>query len=210
MTFKIKRISIDRYGPLDANLDINPEFQCIFGPNESGKTLLIDAILKMTLPRDLQKLYGEELQRVDDQVHGWILLDVNGEEKEIADYTDAEEILPLDLVNLRDLLVIRNSDLHMFNQAECLDRATDLMMGLRTGEIGEIKSALKERGQLTDARMDISTAGGRGSAGEQLKLAKKLVKGIDEYHGKVKQSEIPKLESRIITKSSRLAKLEIK
>ncbi|MGV9170298.1 MAG: ATP-binding protein [Promethearchaeia archaeon] len=209
MTFKIQQIGVNRYGPLeDTKLDIDPEFQCIFGPNESGKTLLIDAILKMTLSSDLQKLYGKELQRVIDDVHGWVLLDVDGEEQEITNYADAEEILPLNLANLRDLLVIRNSDLQMLDQAECLDRATDLMMGLRTREIADIKSALKDRGQLTDTRMDISSSGGKGSAGEQLKLAKNLSKEIEEYHNEVKQSEIPKLESRIIELSSDLKELK--
>ncbi|MGM0687522.1 MAG: ATP-binding protein [Promethearchaeati archaeon] len=95
----------------------------------------------------------------------------------------------------------------MLEQADCLDRATDLMMGLRTGEIAKIKSALKNRGQLTDTRMEISSAGGKSSAGKQLESAESLLKDIDEYYRSVQESEIPKLESRIIELSGKLKEL---
>lgn len=199
MSFTIRQIRISKYGPLeDCKIKVNPTFQCIFGPNESGKTLIIDAVLKMALPSKLHSYLSEDLRRVDGKAHGWLMVDVDGEEHELSDSKDAHEILPIELENLRDLLVVRNSDLHNFNEAGCLNRATDLMMGLRTDEIQKIENALKERGQLTQTTLDISSAGGLGSAGKQLELAKKLHSDIEKYIAVTKESGISGLETEII------------
>lgn len=205
MTFKIRQIGISKYGPLeDCKIDLNPNFQCIFGPNESGKTLIIDAVLKMALPSKLHTYLAEDLQRVDGKAHGWITIDVDGKKHEISDSKKANEILPIDLENLRDLLVVRNSDLYNFNEAGCLSRATDLMMGLRTEEIERIQEALKERGQLTPTNLDISTAGGPESAGNQISLARELRSDIGKYLAEVGNTEVSEAESKIIRLTTEL------
>ncbi|TFG10195.1 hypothetical protein EU538_02695 [Candidatus Thorarchaeota archaeon] len=208
MTFKMRQLGIAKYGPLeDTKIDIDPTFQCIFGPNESGKTLIIDAVLKMLLPKEYQRYFGQEIQRVDGQAHGWILVDIDGDEYELSDSKDIDESIQLDLQSLRDLLVVRNSDLHMFDQASCLDRATDLMMGLRTGEIEIIQEELRNRGQLTEKRMDISAEGGPGSAKNQLDAAKNLLQSIGEYLKGIEEDEVVRRESRIIDLSAQYAEL---
>ncbi len=47
---RMKEINIHSYGPL-ANLSIKDlgDFTLIFGENESGKTLLLDAIIRMMI-----------------------------------------------------------------------------------------------------------------------------------------------------------------
>jgi HAMP domain-containing protein len=208
MTVKIHQIGVTKYGPLeDVKIDISPGFQCIFGPNESGKTLIIDAILKMVLPSKHQTPFGSELQRVHEEAHGWIVLDVDGEAYEITDSRDIARIDQFDSESLRDLLVVRNSDLRMLDQAGCLERATDLMMGLRTGEIRTIQEELRNRGQLTETRMEISSAGGNSSAGNQLRFATSLLESIDEYLSDLKEDEIAQRETEIINLAARLEEL---
>ena len=47
---RIKKIHIIKYGPVTGlELDIGPGLQVIMGNNEAGKTLTIEAIIKMLL-----------------------------------------------------------------------------------------------------------------------------------------------------------------
>ena len=58
---KIKECAITRYGPLpDLGRRTFTEFNLIFGENESGKTLILDAIIKMLFSKksEFNKFHG--------------------------------------------------------------------------------------------------------------------------------------------------------
>lgn len=71
---RIKRILISRYGPIsDIDLKPKPGLQVIYGRNEAGKTLSIDAMIKMMVgdkDRDFK-----DIDRVSESPEGFILFE---------------------------------------------------------------------------------------------------------------------------------------
>ncbi|MBN2231180.1 MAG: AAA family ATPase [Candidatus Thorarchaeota archaeon] len=203
---KIKKISLLKYGPLeDRTYSINQSFQCITGPNESGKTLLIDAIIKFLLPIKTQSPYGKELHRISEPPHGLLLMDLNGEEVEVSG-SSSVDLLNESLEDIRDLLIIRNSDLEILKQESCFDRATDKLLGLRSADINVIIAALKAEGSLTEKTLEISRAGSIENPGNQLDIARQLLASIKNYLARddvasIKNNELEILE---ITESLRI------
>jgi len=81
---RIKKIHIIKYGPINAlELDISPGLQVIMGPNESGKTLTIDAVIKMLLEGKTRDF--EHIDRVSQEPEGYILFeDSQGKEQKVG------------------------------------------------------------------------------------------------------------------------------
>lgn len=76
---EIREIAINHYGPLrDVKYCPRPGLQIFHGPNESGKTLLLDSILKLLLGNRLRDFAG--IDRVPDPPRAelpWSLMDGN-------------------------------------------------------------------------------------------------------------------------------------
>jgi len=173
---------IDKYGPLsDIDLVLNRGFQCIYGPNESGKTLLIDALLKRCLSKKERKKMSGLLDRVDHEPKGWIVVDDGGSQTTVDETASLSQILGIPGEELRDVFVIRNSDLAMLDERRCMGRLTERILNLRTFDINAIQSRLREHGRLTDAGIALSSAGGKTSPRNQVEAAKDLIREISEY-----------------------------
>ena len=113
---EIREIAIDHYGPLrDARHRPRPGLQIFFGPNESGKTLLIDAILKLMLGSRIKDFAG--LDRVPEMPRGRIALAADGREHILDGDTLLDKVVALDNSHLRNIFVIRNKDLNISDQA---------------------------------------------------------------------------------------------
>ena len=75
----IRLIHIDRYGPLPPmNYEIGRGVQTFYGPNESGKTLFVDAVVKMLAGRT--KGLPDSLERVEEKPEGYLVLEDDGQE----------------------------------------------------------------------------------------------------------------------------------
>ena len=94
---KITRIRIDKYGPL-SNLDlpINERFQCIYGPNESGKTLLVDALLKSAFGKRVRSQLPRGVDRVPDRPKGWLSVLLDSRKEITAENMNLAEVLGIE------------------------------------------------------------------------------------------------------------------
>ncbi|MCK4446656.1 MAG: AAA family ATPase, partial [Candidatus Marinimicrobia bacterium] len=70
---KIKEFSIRRYGPLPDSGRISLQnFNLFFGNNEDGKTLTIDALVKLLLGKYIKDF--EHINRVDETPDGHVII----------------------------------------------------------------------------------------------------------------------------------------
>src|SRR5690606_11006552 len=126
---EIREIAINHYGPLrDVKYRPRPGLQIFHGPNESGKTLLLDSILKLLLGNRLRDFAG--IDRVPDPPQGRIALVLAGREHILDGSTRLDQLTELDSNYLRNLFVIRNKDLNMAGQAGFLRRVSDQLTGM--------------------------------------------------------------------------------
>lgn len=204
----IRWIEIERYGPLEnLSYKIEPKFQCFYGPNESGKTLIIDAILKMSLGKKLRTSLQDGLGRVDEEPLGKITIRAEGKDIHIGKGKPISNLGEIDASDFRDIFVIRNSDLAILAQDKCFNRVTDKLFGLSSGDIEQIEEQLRDLGRLTPS-LKISTADGEEGPGGQLKAAKNLQAGIEAYLEDAGIGNLVGLESDVIRLTAELQQLE--
>lgn len=151
---KIKEFSITRYGPLpDTGKYLLDKFNLFFGKNEDGKTLTIDAFVKLLLGRNMKEF--QKINRVDEKPEGYIIIeDDKGKEIKLSRKKDLTKTVGLSTSECRNIFIIRDSDLSIAHESEFYTNVTDRLTGLRTKEISSIKKKLQELGKLTRAESD--------------------------------------------------------
>ncbi len=210
---RIKEIVLNRYGPLrQIDLDIKPGIQSLYGPNESGKTLMIDALVKI-LTGGSTDLPGS-LDRVAEGPDGYVVLEQEGRELKIngdQPLTDFLNVTPGELMNI---FVVRDSDLRITKEDEFFERVTDKMTGLKVEDIRRVKKAIREHGRLTPSGK-LSNSEANNYAESVLHEAKELESDIKNYMEQAQKEDVEGLEGQIIeAKSAKedlvetLAKLE--
>ena len=71
---KIKEFLIRRYGPLpDSGRIILRDFNLFWGKNENGKTLTIDALVKLLLGHNIRNF--EHIDRVEENPEGYVIIE---------------------------------------------------------------------------------------------------------------------------------------
>jgi uncharacterized protein YhaN len=193
---RIKEISIFRYGPLPRIGPISlHNFNLFFGRNEDGKTLTIDALVKLLLgpnARDFQRI-----DRVEEIPEGYLIVedDEDGEVK-LPETGNITEVMDLTPVECRNVFIIRNSDLSIAHETEFYTHVTDRLTGLRTREILDVGEHLREIGKITPSGEF------RDIKDEKLKTrfqkARSLVQEIDRLAEDMKGKKLGELEAEFV------------
>ncbi len=155
----IKQLFIKTYGPIkDKDYEFKPGFNLLYGPNERGKSLTFDALVKLLLGKTSKKF--EAINRVDDepgQYGSFVGLDKPNADKKLIKLqgkTTLTDLTGLTASECQNLFLIRNSNLSisqdLSNQDQFLTNLTDRLTGLKTAVISELKQALRDTNHLTD------------------------------------------------------------
>lgn len=193
---RIKEISIFRYGPLPR---IGPvslhDFNLFFGRNEDGKTLTIDALVKLLLGPDVRDF--QRIDRVGEIPEGYIIIeDDNGREVKLPEKGHITGVMDLTPVECRNVFIIRNSDLSIAHESEFYTHVTDRLTGLRATEISDIGEHLREIGKITPSGEF------RDIKDEKLKTrienARFLVVEIDQLTRDMKGKKFDELEAEFV------------
>jgi uncharacterized membrane protein len=190
---RIEEVNIQRYGPLRP---FHHKFQgntsIIFGPGGSGKTLIIDAILKMLLGRDGSRFVLHK--EVDETPAGYVVVKKEGKDFKLGDKKRLSDIPGLQLAptELKNIFVIEDADLDINSEDEFYGRVTDKLIGVRTGDIDRIKYELLASGRLTP-KLELLDKHPH-KVRTKLNGARKLRDKIREYVGKARSDGTDKLE----------------
>lgn len=197
---KIKEFSIVRYGPLSKMEHISlGNFNLFFGRNEEGKTLTIDALVKMLLRKNIRDFV--HIDRVEENPEGYLIIE-NEEKEEIKlpEKGDLTKLADLSSSECRNIFIIRNSDLSIAAESEFYTNVTDRLTGLRTRQIRSIKKKLRELGKLTRADSSASLSNGKefGKIKSRLDRAASLIKEISTLEDEIKEEGFDRLEEESI------------
>jgi len=203
---RLKEVFIRRYGPISGlHLRLASGLQPIYGLNESGKTLVIDALIK--------KLIGLEvgsdplLDRVEETPEGYIVLEDKGQEMKLGENETLATYLAIEPDELRNVFVVRDADLRIAGEDVFYNRVTDKIAGLRLEDIRKIKEQLRYSGKLTEG-LKISDTATHSKAKSQLELAEKLKNDVEQYIGKAKSEHLEKLEADVFEGNIRKSQLQ--
>jgi len=146
---KLKEFSIIRYGPLPSTDRISlGNFNLFWGRNEDGKTLTIDALVKLLLGRNVKGF--RDIGRVEEKPEGYVIVeDDTGKEIKLPDRGDLTKVTDLTSSECCNIFVIRNSDLSIACEDEFYTNVTDRLTGLKTEEISRVEEALREIAKIT-------------------------------------------------------------
>jgi len=204
---KIKEFHIIRYGPLSFKNPITPgTFSVIFGKNEEGKSLTIDALVKLLFGRKLTEF--KLIDRVSHLPEGYVLVEGrSGDDRKLPETGFLTDITGLTQRECSNIFIIRNSNLSIFNQDDFFTDITDKLTGLKTAEISRIKAALMEMARLTPKGIF------RDIMGEKLKTrldsALGLIKRIELLIEEMKESGFDELYEKKVQLDEEITSLSV-
>ncbi|MDW7728382.1 MAG: AAA family ATPase [Bacillota bacterium] len=144
----LKEYAVRRYGPLpDSGRRMLTNFNLIHGPNEDGKTLTIDALLRLLFGKNAAAGF-DAVKRVKETPEGYIILDDSGEVK-LPEAGTISDLYGFSANEFGRVFVIRDSDLSIGRENDFYRTMTARLTGIRTGEIEIIMTKLRELGQIT-------------------------------------------------------------
>lgn len=197
---KIKEFSIIRYGPLpNTGRILLNNFNLFWGKNEDGKTLTIDALVKLLLLRNIRGF--ERIERVEENPEGYVIIeDDKGKEIKLPEKGDLTKVVGLTPSECRNIFIIRNSDLSIARESEFYTNVTDRLTGLRTEEISSIKKRLQELGKLTRAESNavLSNSKDFGKIKDRVNSACRLIEEIDNLQERIKKANFDELEKDVL------------
>lgn len=198
---------VDRYGPLRA---CEPEpgdgITVVAGPNESGKTLYLEALCRQLAPDVVD--YLRSAPRVTDDPIGRVVLDVDGERHEMTDEGRLGDVTPVEPAHLHNLLTVRDGDLRLPDGDEYYTSLVDHLGDIHTAEIERIREELLEAGRLTASRLDLTDSEPHDHARSQRDDAAALADDVEAYLEEMADTGVADLSRERLRTKRRLADLE--
>lgn len=213
---RLDHVRIDRYGPL-AGFDepMDPGIQLLHGPNESGKTLLVEGLLGILTGR---RPAGA---RVDGAAVGHVTV-ADGAEQRGVDGSDGTATVDGDRTLLdvyadrygyaftpaefRNVFVIRDGDLGVDDGY--YESVTDQITGLRSDDIRSLMGAVRDEGRLTRKRLNLSSAADHGDAAGQREAAVELKQDVERYLASAREAGLDAAERELFEARRRVRELE--
>lgn len=188
----LKEFAITRYGPLSGG-DVRrlEPFTLIFAPNEEGKTLTIDALLKMMFSsRELGPIDG--IGRVAEKPEGYLVIGAGHEEFKLPGSGRIPRLFEISANEFRNIFLIRDSDLSLAGEEEFYRDITGRLTGMRTADIKTIRENLQLLGGITAGGDFINTAPDKLK--DRYKGAQKLLADIEALLNELEAEDFSRLE----------------
>ncbi len=202
---RIKEFYIARYGPLSIKnpIALTP-FSVIFGKNEEGKSLTIDALVKLLFGRKLTEF--SNVDRVQHLPEGFVLIEgPGGGEQKLPEMGLLTDVTGLTKQDCSNIFIIRNSNLSISKQDAFFTDITDRLTGLKTAQIARIRAALIESAALTPKEIF------RDIKGEKLKTrldsASRLIEQIETLIEEMRVSGFDEIYEKKILVDEEMASL---
>jgi exonuclease SbcC len=150
---RISEFHITRYGPVHYDKPFSVSgFTLFWGKNERGKTLTIDALVKLLLGKEARRF--DNIGRVDEPPSGHAVVTVGGKNVKLTGKESLTDVCDLTEAECRNVFIVRASDLSIgaeekTGEAEFYTGVSDRLTGMETKRIDRIQEALLNRARLT-------------------------------------------------------------
>jgi exonuclease SbcC len=189
---RLKEFWITHYGPLpDRGKIYLSDFNLIYGVNETGKTLTLEALIKLLLGRNVKDF--KNINRVDQEVDGYIIIDTEEEEKKLGRKIHLDDIFNITAGDCRNIFVIRNSDLSIESEASFYTEVTNRLTGLQTNRINKLREKILEISELTPGG-DFSNRKEDGHLKTRIEDSFKLLEVIKSLKSEIEDEGLEELE----------------
>lgn len=210
---RISEVHITRYGPLrDFHLNLDTNMELVYGPNESGKTLIVDAILKLLLGKAARKY--SDIDRVEEHPEGYIVMEIDGQQIKLERRDTLQSILienpecnMIEADELRNIFVVRDSDLQIEQSSSFYGNLTERLSGTKSSEIKIIIDELRKEGQLTPTG-NIIDKQDTGYTKRRLNQARLLRHELTDYQREASQNNRDKLEAELFKLKAKIHQLD--
>ncbi len=195
---RIKEFQIHRYGPLSPSdrITLGP-FNLFWGENEEGKTLTIDAVIKLLFGK-APRLFPY-IDRIEEEPSGFIVLeDTSKKEIRLGGKIVLPALLNMTAESCRNLFVICNSELSLARESEFYGDVTERLTGLQKTRIHQIKEKIRENAFLT-AKMGIKDDEASGHLKSRINKADIFLGNVQELIRDAKEKGMDGLEERLVS-----------
>jgi len=203
----LKEFAITRYGPLSGGDVKQPApFTLFFAPNEEGKTLTIDAILKMMFSnRELKPVAG--VSRVEEKPEGYLVVGTGQKNYKLPEAGRFSSLLEISALEFRNIFLIRDSDLALSGEEEFFRAVTGRLTGMRVDEIKNLRDNLQELGGVT-AGGDFSNAA-PGKLKDRYTRGKTLLSEIETFLEELKAENFSSFEESLAWLEERRGEIKV-
>jgi DNA repair protein SbcC/Rad50 len=201
---KLREYAIRRYGPLHdtGNVELSG-FNLIFGHNEDGKTLTIDALVKLLLGKASKEREFTAIERVEEMPEGYIVIgDRDNREYKFPEQGTLSSVVDLSAAECSNIFFIRNSDLSIANEQAFYTGVTERLTGLRTRYIGSLIDSLRSIGKITPRGMFRDV--GEERLKSRIDRAGELIGTIEGLIAECSAQEIDRVEEHIVEITGKL------
>ena len=204
---RLTEFSIRKYGPLsDSGRILLSNFNLFWGENEDGKTLTLEALVRLLVGR-IRKLFGAR-ERVAETPDGYVVVETaSGETVTLPEMGDITTLTGLSAEIFTNLFVIRNSNLSIGRESDFYGNVTERLTGLRTTQLRKIKERLRELGYFTEGLDTVNT---RESAHlkRRIQQAKDLLNACELLLADARASGYDSLEENLVHLQAQQQELE--
>jgi DNA repair exonuclease SbcCD ATPase subunit len=189
---RIKEFSIVEYGPLPDRGRISlSEFNLFYGKNESGKTLTIDALLKILNGKNI--IQFKNINRVEEKPEGYIIIsDDKDKDFKLKGPKNISNLIDLSFEEFNNLFIIRDSDLDLYSEDNFYNTITDRLLGLRINDVDKITENLRDLGKLTPTGKFSNIKPEKFD--DRINDAENCIEIIKELYKKIEDEQFDKME----------------
>lgn len=208
---KIKKFQIDHYGPLGRQVHESLDsFNLFFGPNESGKSLTIDGLVKLLLGKEAKQF--SDIDRVDQKPEGYVVLEIDNKEVKLSGKKTLVDQENFSGEQAENIFIIRNSELSIAKDVKeemgFYTSVTDQLTGLKTDEIKRVIKMLEKKAKITHKRQQFSNTDEDKKLRDRMKNAKTLIKQIEKLEKEIESNQAELLEEKWMNLKIKLRELE--
>ena len=145
---RIEELKLDSYAAApDLYLPSLENFTVFYGPNEQGKSLITEAIVKMLYESKRKRNTFQNMDRVKSNPQGHIKISWQGETRTYPDI-DFDKVTNITAEDFRNIFYIQDSDLHITGDSYYED-ILDRVFNMQTQKIQSILENLQGIGRYT-------------------------------------------------------------
>ena len=151
---RLTSADVDRYGPLGGcRPPCADAITVVAGPNESGKTLYLEALLQLLEPDVADQM--EPGPRVETEPTGRVVVEDGTDHHALGNGTTLSDVSRIEPAHLSTLFVVRDSDLDLPDGATYYRSLVEHLGDIHTTEIEAIREGLVDEGLLTPVDLNL-------------------------------------------------------
>ena len=175
---RLTTADVDRYGPLaGCRPPCADAITVVAGPNESGKTLYLEALLQLLEPDVVAQM--EPGPRVEAAPTGRVVVEDGTDHHALGNGTTLSDVSRIEPAHLSTLFVVRDSDLALPDGATYYTSLVEHLGDVHTSEIEAVREGLVDEGLLTP--VDLNLRDREHGTKTARRRAESLADDIDDY-----------------------------